>query len=43
MVYHALVLMVQQGITLEDIETILTERHGKAGNLKQFKKTDKNT
>ena len=43
LVYHALVLMVQQGITLEDIEAILTERHGKAGNLMKFRQTDKNT
>ena len=41
--YHLMVLMVQQGITLEDIEAILTERHGKAGNLKKFRQTDKNT
>ncbi len=41
--YHMLVVMAQQGITLEDLEAVLTERHGKAGNLKQFKTVDKNT
>lgn len=41
--YHVLVLMAQQGITLEDLESVLDERHGKSGNLKQFKTVDKNT
>lgn len=43
LLYHAMVLMVEQGITLEQIEAILTERHGKSGNLKKFKTTDKNS
>lgn len=41
--YHVLVMMAQQGITLEELEAVLAERHGKAGNLKQFKTVDKNT
>ena len=41
--YHLLVLMAQQGITPDDIAALLDERHNKAGNLKQFKPTDKNT
>lgn len=41
--YHLLVLMAQQGITPEDVGNLLNERHTKSGNLKQFKKTDKNT
>lgn len=41
--YHMLVVMAQQGITLEELEAVLTERHGKSGNLKQFKTVDKNT
>lgn len=41
--YHLLVLMAQQGITPDDIAALLEERHGKAGNLKQFKSVDKNT
>ena len=41
--YHLLVLMALQGITPADVTDVLDERHNKAGNLKQFKKTDKNT
>lgn len=41
--YHVLVLMALQGITPADIAAVLEERHGKAGNLKQFKSVDKNT
>ena len=41
--YHMLVLMALQGITPEELEAILTERHGKAGNLKTFKKVDRNS
>ena len=35
--------MALQGITPEDVEAILTERHGNAGNLKTFKKVDRNS
>lgn len=41
--YHVLVLMALQGITPADLTAVLEERHGKAGNLKQFKSVDKNT
>ena len=41
--YHVLVLMAQQGITPADVAALLTERHGKAGNLKQFHATDTTT
>lgn len=41
--YHVLVLMAQQGIRPEDVEGLLDERHNKEGNLKEFKRTDKNT
>jgi phosphoribosyl-ATP pyrophosphohydrolase len=41
--YHLLVMMAQQGITPDDIKALLEQRHGKAGNLKQFKTVDKNT
>lgn len=41
--YHVLVLMALQGITLDDLEAILSERHGKAGNLKVFKQVDRNS
>jgi len=41
--YHVLVLMAHQGITLDDLKAVLEQRHGKAGNLKQFKTVDKNS
>lgn len=41
--YHLLVLMAQQGITPQDLQTVLEQRHTKAGNLKQMKTVDKNT
>lgn len=41
--YHLLVMMAQQGITPDDVKNLLEERHGKAGNLKQFKTVDKNS
>ena len=41
--YHMLVLMALQGITPEELRAILEQRHGKAGNLKQFKSVDKNS
>lgn len=41
--YHLLVLMAAQGITVEDVEQKLRERHQKSGNLKSFKTVDKNT
>lgn len=41
--YHLLVMMAQQGITPEDVREVLEQRHGKSGNLKQFKTVDKNT
>ena len=41
--YHILVLMALQGITPEELRAILEQRHGKAGNLKQFKSVDKNS
>lgn len=41
--YHLLVMMAQQGITPDDVKELLEQRHGKAGNLKQFKTVDKNS
>lgn len=41
--YHLLVMMAQQNITPDDVQAVLEERHGKAGNLKTFKSVDKNT
>ena len=43
LLYHLTVLMAAQGVGFDEIEAVLTERSGKIGNLKQFKKTDKET
>ncbi len=43
LLYHLTVLMVQQGITLEQVEAELQKRAGKQGNLKTFHQVDKNT
>lgn len=43
LVYHLLVLMAQQGLSLEQVQAVLEERRQKIGNLKQFHQTDKNT
>lgn len=43
LIYHTLVMMVDQGITIEDIEAVLAKRAEKAGNLKKFHKVDKNS
>ena len=41
--YHLMVLMVQQGIPLEDVREELAHRAEKQGNLKVMKQVDKNT
>jgi phosphoribosyl-ATP pyrophosphohydrolase len=43
LIYHLLVLMVERGVTLDEIEDILAIRAQKTGNLKPIKATDKNT
>ncbi len=43
LIYHTLVMMVEQNITIEDVEAVLAKRAEKAGNLKQFHKVDKNS
>ena len=43
LLYHMAVLMVERGVTVEDIETIMRERSKKIGNLKQFHVSDHNT
>ncbi len=43
LMYHLLVLMVEQGIELRDVEEILEQRRAKIGNLKQFHQTDKDS
>lgn len=43
LVYHTMVMMVNQGITVEEITEELKRRNGISGNLKNFHVTDKNT
>lgn len=43
LLYHLTVLMVQQGISLEEIDAVLTERGKKIGNLKQFHQGSKDS
>ena len=43
LLYHLTVLMVQQGITLAQVEAELQKRSEKQGNLKNFHQVDKNT
>ena len=43
LLYHLTVLMVNQNIALDEIETELTKRSQKTGNLKTFHSVDKNS
>ena len=43
LIYHRLVMMVDQDITIEDVEEVLRQRAEKSGNLKQFHQVDKNS
>lgn len=43
LIYHTLVMMVDQGITIEDVEAVLHKRAEKSGNLKKFHQVDKNS
>ena len=43
LLYHMIVMMVDRGVTVEDIENIMVERSKKIGNLKQFHVSDHNT
>lgn len=43
LLYHLTVLMVNEGIALEDVEAELARRSEKKGNLKVFHQVDKNT
>ena len=43
LLYHLTVLMVQQGIRLEDVEAELLRRSAKTGNLKTFHQVDHNS
>jgi phosphoribosyl-ATP pyrophosphohydrolase len=43
LMYHLMVMMVQQGIELEDVLKELDKRSEKTGNLKTFHQVDKNS
>lgn len=43
LIYHTLVMMVSEDISIEDVEEELRKRAEKAGNLKEFHKVDKNS
>ena len=43
LIYHLMVMMVQQGIELDEVLSELDKRSEKTGNLKTFHKVDKNT
>lgn len=43
LLYHMIVMMVDRGVTVEDIEKIMVKRSKKIGNLKQFHVSDHNT
>lgn len=43
LIYHTLVMMVNEGITIEDVEAVLHKRAEKSGNLKKFHEVDKNS
>ncbi len=43
LVYHILVMMAYQGITVEDVERELEKRAQKRSNLKEFHVVDKNS
>lgn len=43
LIYHIMVMMVEQGISLDEVLRELDKRSEKTGNLKQFHEVDKNT
>lgn len=43
LLYHLMVLCVQNGLTWAEVEEVLVERSAKIGNLKTFKNVDKNS
>lgn len=43
LIYHLFVMMVQQGISVDDVMKELDKRSQKTGNLKNFHQVDKNT
>ena len=43
LLYHLMVMMVEEGISLEEVEAELQKRSMKTGNLKSFHQVDKNS
>jgi phosphoribosyl-ATP pyrophosphohydrolase len=43
LLYHLTVLMVNEGITLDEVNAELSKRSEKTGNLKTFHQVDKNS
>ncbi|MBS1473441.1 MAG: phosphoribosyl-ATP diphosphatase [Massilimaliae sp.] len=43
LIYHMMVLMVEAGLSLDDVGAVLEERRQKTGNLKKFHVVDKNS
>lgn len=41
--YHVAVLMAERGLSVEEVDAIMSERAKKIGNLKQFHTSDHNT
>lgn len=41
LIYHMMVLMVERGVELDDVMTLLDKRSQKIGNLKKFHVVDK--
>lgn len=43
LMYHIMVMLVNEGVALEDVYAELSERSKKIGNLKKIRETDKST
>ena len=43
LVYHALVLMAEKGVSVDEVQEVLEQRRQKIGNLKQFHQVDRNS
>ncbi len=43
LLYHLMVMCVEQDLPWSEVESVLEERHNKTGNLKNFHVVDKNT
>lgn len=43
LLYHLMVMLVNEGVPIEDVYSELAKRSNKTGNLKKFHQVDKNT